>query len=92
MEPLQSLASRVLAMGMTVQRICKKLSKENPDVCALADVAKKNYVSPAISQIKPIHSGEFEHLSHALRIIYDAMTEDQKREVSEGSKNGILFF
>ena len=38
LEPLRQTTARSLLMGMTHPRICKKLSKENPDICTLETV------------------------------------------------------
>mmetsp|Transcript_41020 Transcript_41020/g.80722 ORF Transcript_41020/g.80722 Transcript_41020/m.80722 type:complete len:172 (+) Transcript_41020:157-672(+) len=40
LEPLRQTAARALLMKMTPIRVCRKLSKENPDICNLVTVVK----------------------------------------------------
>jgi|AntAceMinimDraft_1070359.scaffolds.fasta_scaffold224724_1 hypothetical protein len=41
LEPLRQTAAWAVSVKMTVPRICKKLAKENPDICSLATVVKQ---------------------------------------------------
>ena len=42
LEPLRQMAARGVAVKMTTARMCKKLSKENPDICSLFTVVEQN--------------------------------------------------
>jgi type II secretory pathway component PulC len=41
LESLRQTAAWAVSVKMTVPRICKKLAKENPDICILATVVKQ---------------------------------------------------
>jgi hypothetical protein len=40
LEPMLQLTARALVNNMRTDRICKKLTKENPDVCQLVTVTE----------------------------------------------------
>mmetsp|Transcript_22910 Transcript_22910/g.29871 ORF Transcript_22910/g.29871 Transcript_22910/m.29871 type:complete len:148 (+) Transcript_22910:3-446(+) len=40
LEPLMQTTARALLVNMPIKRICKKLGKENPDICSLETVVE----------------------------------------------------
>jgi hypothetical protein len=93
LEPLRQTAARALLMKMTSIRTCRKLSKENPDICNLVTVVKSEaHQRRAMSETTESVEDEklIELFSHDKKW-YDVLDDEQFDAIIREYLKGVIY-
>ena len=90
LEPLQTVAAKALVMKMRSDRICKKLNKENPDVCSLVTLSKQEHSAMSMRRSNQQALTAAEYLLTVDPDFLIPLTPQQKRELLYQFERGTV--
>ena len=92
LEPMQHIAAKALVMNMRSDRICKKLNKENPDVCSLVTLTKRERNAYTMHKNDETVLSAKDYIKIVDVDYITSLTRAQKNELKYHFERGIVSF
>mmetsp|Transcript_62712 Transcript_62712/g.141627 ORF Transcript_62712/g.141627 Transcript_62712/m.141627 type:complete len:174 (+) Transcript_62712:143-664(+) len=92
LDPLKQTAARSLLMNMPTNRICRKLDKENPDICKLQTISinQPTHTLGLVSSAGELEDF-FDDLYRMAPDFFGNLTDRQKKEILREAERGVVY-
>lgn len=91
LEPLLQTTSRSITMKMSTSRVCKKLNRENPDICLLSSVMQQKEAQRTISLADWSDEEITDEYLGSVPLYFKRLTNKQRRDMFYNFRQGVIF-